>query len=77
LEVWTLEEVKKWFEENEQEEFRSLAIKFPVGGKGLATLSKEDFQAAVGPVLGSALYNAVQDLKKPPGPIGIYCTEFG
>ena len=41
-------------------------------GKDLATLTKEDFQKELGNIQGSALFNAVQELKK-----GLVDREFG
>mmetsp|Transcript_21613 Transcript_21613/g.30216 ORF Transcript_21613/g.30216 Transcript_21613/m.30216 type:complete len:92 (+) Transcript_21613:353-628(+) len=57
-----MDEVQEWLLCSE--EFKNQASKFPLSGKSLAGLSKENFQKELGNILGSALYNMVQALKQ-------------
>ncbi len=55
--------METWLEKSE--DFNSLKDKFELSGKALASLSKGDVQQASGDIAkGSALYNAIQQLKK-------------
>ena len=67
LEEWSMADVQTWLSTNKREEFRSLAPSFPLSGESLAGFSKGDLERAIGILLGSAMYNAIQELRKPAG----------
>lgn len=54
------------------EDFKEFAACFPFSGKWLAGFSEEDFQKALGNIKGSALYNAVRELKGEKGIVEYY-----
>jgi hypothetical protein len=62
---WTPEEVQQWLASSD--DFKEYATQFSLSGKALAGLTEAQFQKELGNIKGSALYNAVLELKKRDG----------